>query len=181
MPVGYKNGTDGGLTVAVNAVIAASRPHSFLGIDGAGRVSVVRTCGNPDGHIVLRGGKAGPNYAPEKVSAAAAVLKKAGLTTPMLIDCSHDNSGKSHLRQPEVLEEVARQMGQGSADILGVMIESNIVAGRQDFEPGMPREALAHGQSITDACVDLTMTEEMLSHLARAVVGGGRRVARVAV
>jgi 3-deoxy-7-phosphoheptulonate synthase len=180
MPVGYKNGTDGGLTVAVNAVIAASRPHSFLGIDGAGRVSIVRTSGNPDGHVVLRGGKAGPNYAPEKVSAAAAVLKKAGLRTPMLIDCSHDNSGKSHLRQPEVLEEVARQVGQGSGDVLGVMIESNIVAGRQDFEPGMPREGLVYGQSITDACVDLATTEEMLSHLARAG-DKGRGVARVAV
>jgi 3-deoxy-7-phosphoheptulonate synthase len=180
MPVGYKNGTDGGLAVAVNAVIAASRPHSFLGIDGAGRVSIVRTAGNPDGHVVLRGGKAGPNYAPEKVAAAAAVLTKAGLTTPMLIDCSHDNSGKSHVRQPEVLEEVARQIGQGSAFILGAMVESNIVAGRQDFEPGMSREALVHGQSITDACVDLATTEQMLSHLARAV-GEGRTAPRVAV
>jgi len=180
MPVGYKNGTDGGLAVAVNAVIAASRPHSFLGIDGAGRVSIVRTSGNPDGHVVLRGGKGGPNYTPEKVSAAAAVLKRAGLTTPMLIDCSHDNSGKSHLRQPEVLEEVGRQLGQGSAHILGAMIESNLVAGRQDFEPGMPREGLVYGQSITDACVDLATTEEMLASLARAVAGG-RRIARVAV
>jgi 3-deoxy-7-phosphoheptulonate synthase len=180
MPVGYKNGTDGGLAVAVNAVIAASRPHSFLGIDGAGRVSIVRTSGNPDGHVVLRGGKAGPNYAPEKVAAAAAVLKKAGLMPRMLIDCSHDNSGKSHLRQPEVLTEVGRQIEQGSPHILGAMIESNLVSGRQDFEPGMAREGLVHGQSITDACVDLAMTEEMLSHLARAV-GGGRTAARMAV
>jgi len=179
MPVGYKNGTDGGLGVAVNAVIAASRPHSFLGIDRAGRVSVVRTSGNPDGHVVLRGGKAGPNYAPEKVAAAAAILKKAGLTTPMLIDCSHDNSGKSHFKQPEVLAEVARQIEHGSRDILGAMIESNLVAGRQEFEPGMPRDALVRGQSITDACVDLATTEEMLANLARAA--GSRRSARVAV
>jgi 3-deoxy-7-phosphoheptulonate synthase len=180
MPVGYKNGTDGGLAVAVNAVIAASRPHSFLGIDGAGRVSIVRTSGNPDGHVVLRGGKGGPNYAPEKVAAAAAVMKKAGLMPRMLIDCSHDNSGKSHFKQPEVLGEVGRQIEQGSAHILGAMIESNIVAGRQDFEPGMAREGLVRGQSITDACVDLATTDAMLSHLARAV-GGGRTVARVAV
>jgi len=98
----------------------------------------------------------------------------------MLIDCSHDNSGKSHLRQPEVLTEVGRQIEQGSPHILGAMIESNLVSGRQDFEPGMAREGLVHGQSITDACVDLAMTEEMLSHLARAV-GGGRTAARMAV
>jgi 3-deoxy-7-phosphoheptulonate synthase len=180
MPVGYKNGTDGGLGVAVNALIAASRPHSFLGIDGAGRVSIVRTSGNPDGHVVLRGGKGGPNYAPEKVAAAAAVLKKAGLTAPMLIDCSHDNSGKSHFKQPEVLAEVARQIEQGSTDILGAMVESNTVAGQQRFEPGMPRENLVRGQSITDACVDLATTEEMLSHLA-AAVARGRGARRVAV
>jgi 3-deoxy-7-phosphoheptulonate synthase len=180
MPVGYKNGTDGGLKVAVNALIAASRPHSFLGIDGGGRVSIVRTTGNPDGHIVLRGGAGGPNYASEHVAAAAAVLKKAGVPDRMLIDCSHDNSGKSHLKQPFVLDEVARQIEQGSRSILGAMIESNIVAGRQDFDETRDRSGLVYGQSITDACVDLETTEEMLSHLARAV-GQGRSLARVAV
>jgi 3-deoxy-7-phosphoheptulonate synthase len=179
MPVGYKNGTDGGLAVAVNAVVAASRPHSFLGIDGAGRVCIVRTAGNPDGHIVLRGGKAGPNYASEQVAEAAAVLKKAGIESRMLIDCSHDNSGKSHLKQAGVVEEVARQIRGGSPHVLGAMIESNLVAGRQDLPEGVSRSALVYGQSITDACVDLATTREMLEAMAKAVAASraGRRVA----
>jgi 3-deoxy-7-phosphoheptulonate synthase len=179
MPVGYKNGTDGGLAVAVNAVIAASRPHSFLGIDGAGRVSIVRTAGNPDGHIVLRGGKAGPNYASEQVAEAAAVLKKAGIEGRMLIDCSHDNSGKSHLKQSGVIDEVANQIAHGSPHVLGAMIESNLVAGRQDLKDGAARADLVYGQSITDACVGLATTAEMLATLARAVTASraGRRVA----
>jgi 3-deoxy-7-phosphoheptulonate synthase len=169
MPVGYKNGTDGGLTVAINAMIAASRPHSFLGIDGSGRVSVVQTSGNPDGHIVLRGGNAGPNYGPEHVASAATALQKASVFPRMLIDCSHDNSGKSYLKQPDVLEEVGRQVGAGSNHVLGVMIESNIVAGRQELKPGMVRADLVYGQSITDACVDFDTTEHMLLKLAAAV------------
>jgi 3-deoxy-7-phosphoheptulonate synthase len=175
MPVGYKNGTDGGLAVAVNAVIAASRPHSFLGIDGAGRVSIVRTSGNPDGHVVLRGGKGGPNCAPEKVAAAAAVMKKAGLMPRMLIDCSHDNSGKSHLKQPDVVDDVARQVAGGSPHVLGAMIESNLVGGRQKFEPGITTTPLVYGQSITDACVDMPTTEKMLEGLAH-----GKRATRQA-
>ncbi len=180
MPVGYKNGTDGGLGVAINALIAASRPHSFVGVDGAGRVAVVRTAGNPDGHIVLRGGKAGPNYTSEHVSAAAAVLTKAGVYSRMLVDCSHDNSGKSHVRQPVVLEEVGHQLARGSDHVLGAMIESNITAGRQDFEFDTPTSGLVYGQSITDACVDLQMTDDMLSQLARSV-SAGRQGVRVAV
>jgi 3-deoxy-7-phosphoheptulonate synthase len=179
MPVGYKNGTDGGLTVAVNAVVAASRQHSFLGIDGAGRVCVVRTAGNPDGHIVLRGGKAGPNYASDQVGEAAAILKKAGVESRMLIDCSHDNSGKSHLKQAGVVEEVARQIHNGSPHVLGAMVESNLVAGRQDLPDGASRADLVYGQSITDACVDFATTREMLEAMAKAVSASraGRRVA----
>ncbi|MGH7735354.1 MAG: 3-deoxy-7-phosphoheptulonate synthase, partial [Gemmatimonadales bacterium] len=179
MPVGYKNGTDGGLAVAVNAVVAASRPHSFLGIDGAGRVSIVRTAGNPDGHIVLRGGKAGPNYASEQVAEAAAVLRKAGIESRMLIDCSHDNSGKSHLKQRGVIDEVAHQIENGSPHVLGAMIESNLVAGRQELNEGATRGDLVYGQSITDACVDLATTADMLGALAGAVSAsrGKRRVA----
>jgi 3-deoxy-7-phosphoheptulonate synthase len=175
MPVGYKNGTDGGLAVAVNAVIAASRPHSFLGIDGAGRVAIVRTAGNADGHIVLRGGKAGPNYASEQVAEAAAILKKAGIESRMLIDCSHDNSGKSHLKQRGVIEEVCSQIEGGSAHVLGAMIESNLVAGRQDLREGQTRADLVYGQSITDACVDLATTAEMLDAMAEAVAAGRAR------
>jgi 3-deoxy-7-phosphoheptulonate synthase len=180
MPVGYKNGTDGGLDVAINALIAASRPHSFVGIDGRGRVSVVRTTGNPDGHVVLRGGKDGPNYDASHVAAAASALDAARVYSRMLIDCSHDNSGKSHLRQPVVLDEVGRQLAEGSRHILGVMFESNIVAGRQDAKLKMPRADLVYGQSITDACVDLETTATMLGLLATSS-RTGRLLERVAV
>jgi len=180
MPVGYKNGTDGGLDVAINALIAASRPHSFVGIDGRGRVAVVRTTGNPDGHVVLRGGKDGPNYDAGHVSAAAVALETAGVYSRMLIDCSHDNSGKSHLRQPVVLEEVGMQLAARSPHILGVMFESHIVAGRQDVQLKGPRAELVYGQSITDACVGLDTTEQMLDLLASAA-RTGRRLERVAI
>jgi 3-deoxy-7-phosphoheptulonate synthase len=174
MPVGYKNGTDGGLEAAIHALAAASRPHSFLGVDGAGRVAIIRTAGNPDGHVVLRGGNAGPNYTPEHVAAAAAALMKAGAQPRVVVDCSHDNSGKSHLKQPLVVEEVARQVASGSRHLLGVMIESNLVGGRQKFEPGMSRAALVYGQSITDACVDWPTTERTLEQLAQAHRAGRR-------
>jgi 3-deoxy-7-phosphoheptulonate synthase len=177
MPVGYKNGTDGGLEGAIHALVAASRPHSFLGIDGAGRVAIVRTAGNPDGHIVLRGGNAGPNYAAEHVATAAAALTKAGVQTRMLVDCSHDNSGKSHLEQPHVIEEVGRQVAAGSPHILGVMIESNLVGGRQKFAEGMSPADLVYGQSITDACIDWATTERTLAELALAQRVGRKRPA----
>ena len=169
MPVGYKNGTDGGLAVAIHALIAASRPHSFLGIDGGGRVAIVRTAGNADGHVVLRGGNGGPNYAAEHVAAAAAALAEAGVQPRVLIDCSHDNSGKSHLKQPDVVDEVARQVAEGSPHVLGAMIESNLVGGRQKFEPGTATTPLVYGQSITDACIDWPETNGLLSELAAAV------------
>jgi 3-deoxy-7-phosphoheptulonate synthase len=168
MPVGYKNGTDGGLGVAIHAMLAASRPHSFLGIDGGGRVANVRTAGNPDGHVVLRGGNSGPNYGAEHVQATAAALLKAGVAPRMLIDCSHDNSGKSHLKQPDVVEEVGRQVAGGSPHVLGVMIESNLVGGRQKFEEGTAPAGLVYGQSITDACIDWPTTERTLAQLAQA-------------
>ena len=177
MPVGYKNGTDGGLATAIHALVAASRPHSFLGVDGAGRVAIVRTAGNADGHVVLRGGNAGPNYAAEHVATAAAALVAAGVQSRMLVDCSHDNSGKSHLKQPHVIEEVGRQVAEGSPHILGVMIESNIVGGRQKFEEGMSPADLVYGQSITDACVDWATTERTLAQLALAQRTGRKRPA----
>jgi 3-deoxy-7-phosphoheptulonate synthase len=177
MPVGYKNGTDGGLTAAIHALVAASRPHSFLGVDGAGRVAIVRTAGNPDGHVVLRGGNAGPNYAAEHVQMAATALAQAGVQSRILVDCSHDNSGKSHLRQPHVIEEVGRQVAEGSPHILGVMIESNIVGGRQKFDEGMDPADLVYGQSITDACIDWATTERTIDQLALAQRSGRRRPA----
>jgi 3-deoxy-7-phosphoheptulonate synthase len=177
MPVGYKNGTDGGVGAAIHALVAASSPHSFLGVDGAGRVSIVRTAGNVDGHVVLRGGNTGPNYAPEHVAAAAAALALAGVQSRMLVDCSHDNSGKSHLKQPHVIEEVGRQVAEGSPHILGVMIESNIVGGRQKFDEGTNPADLVYGQSITDACIDWATTERTLGELARAQRLGRKRPA----
>jgi 3-deoxy-7-phosphoheptulonate synthase len=168
MPLGFKNGTDGSLTVATNAMLAASRPHSFLGIDGAGRVAIVRTTGNAHGHLVLRGGSTGPNYASTHVAGAAAALTKAALCPRVLVDCSHDNSGKDYTAQPRVLDDVAQQLERGARHLLGVMFESHIHAGRQDLRPGMSRRDLAHGVSITDGCVDLGSTERMLTQLARA-------------
>jgi 3-deoxy-7-phosphoheptulonate synthase len=164
MPVGFKNGTDGGLSVAINAMIAASRPHSFLGIDPEGHVGVVRTRGNPHTHLVLRGGNLGPNYAREQVSDAARALEQAHINRRILVDCSHDNSGKNYLRQPDVLLEVGGQLRAGSDDILGVMLESNLVGGKQEL--GRDKSALSYGQSITDGCVDFETTERILERFA---------------
>ena len=164
MPVGFKNGTDGGLSVAINAMIAASRAHSFLGVDPGGHVGVVRTRGNPHTHLVLRGGNSGPNYSPAQVSAAAKALAKAQTNVRMLVDCSHDNSGKNHSKQPEVLSEIGAQLRSGSDHLLGVMIESNIVGGKQEL--GGDKARLCYGQSITDACVDFATTEQMLEQFA---------------
>lgn len=166
MPVGFKNGTDGGLEVAINAMLSAARAHRFLGVDGFGRVAIVQTSGNPDGHLVLRGGSGGPNYDSEAVQRAVLSLRTAGVIPHMIVDCSHDNSGKNHERQPDVLDEVARQIASGSRHIIGIMIESNLVGGRQALNPD--RSKLVYGQSITDACVDFPTTEAMLSQLAEA-------------
>jgi len=167
MPVGFKNATDGGVEVAVNAIQSALRSHRFLGVDGAGHVSVVRTSGNPDCHLVLRGGADGPNYDAEAVSAAAVQLSHAGANPRMIVDVSHDNSGKNFERQPEVSEAVAAQIAAGQVNIIGLMIESNLVAGKQSVPKD--KAGLVYGKSITDACVDLAVTEQMLERLARAV------------
>jgi 3-deoxy-7-phosphoheptulonate synthase len=164
MPVGFKNGTDGGLGVAINAMIAASRAHSFLGIDPNGHVGVVRTLGNPHTHLVLRGGNSGPNYQPAQIAAAAQALLKAKTNTRMLVDCSHDNSGKDHSKQPEVLAEIGAQIRNGSNHLLGVMIESNIAGGKQELTDDKAK--LNYGQSITDGCVDFATTERMLEQFA---------------
>ena len=165
MPVGFKNGTDGGLGVAINAMIAASQPHSFLGVDGDGRVGVVRTSGNPHTHLVLRGGSRGPNYGASEVAAAVKKLSDVQVNPRVLVDCSHDNSKKDPSRQPEVLSAVGEQMRAGSQYLMGAMIESNIVAGRQELTSD--KRSLTYGQSITDGCVDFATTERMLEGLAR--------------
>ena len=164
MPVGFKNGTDGSLAVAINAMIAASKPHSFLGVDGEGRVVVVRTRGNPHSHLVLRGGADGPNYEPAEVARAAAALGRAGLEPRVLVDCSHGNSSKLPERQLRVAAAVGAQLRAGSHHPLGVMIESNLVGGRQELD--RPKAELVYGQSITDACLDFATTVRMLEDLA---------------
>ncbi len=171
MPVGFKNGTDGNLTVAINAILAASGAHSFLGIDGDGRVGVVRTRGNPHCHLVLRGGNGGPNYTARDVALANETLAAAGVNPRLLIDCSHDNSRKNYQNQPAVLRDVGQQVRSGAAHVLGAMIESHLVAGRQDL-----RGELVYGQSITDACVDFSETERMLLEFADDAAGSRRAV-----
>jgi 3-deoxy-7-phosphoheptulonate synthase len=165
MPVGFKNGTDGSLGVAVNAMITASRPHSFLGIDGSGRVGVVSTSGNPHTHLVLRGGAGAPNYDSASVARAVEALQRANVNPRLLVDCSHDNSSKNHERQPDVVATVGAQLESGSPHILGIMVESNLVAGRQDLKK---KADLRYGQSITDACIDFPTTERVLERFALA-------------
>jgi 3-deoxy-7-phosphoheptulonate synthase len=164
-PVGFKNGTDGGVQVAADAVLAAGAPHSFMGMTKMGVAAIFETRGNPDGHIILRGGKA-PNYDAASVEAACAVLRKAGLREQVMVDCSHANSSKQHRRQIEVAADLARQLAGGERRIAGVMVESHLHEGRQDLKPG---QTLAPGVSITDACIGWADTEPLLRQLAQAV------------
>ena len=167
MPIGFKNGTDGSVTTAVNAMEAAARPHHFLGINHEGSAAIVSTTGNPDGHLVLRGGKTGTNYHAEAIATASAALAKAGLPSRLMVDCSHGNSNKDYRRQAEVLRELAQQVSSGSQAVMGVMLESHLVAGNQSIPADLSQ--LTYGQSITDACIDLGTTAELLSELAAAV------------
>ena len=169
MPIGFKNSTDGSALTAINAMEAAARPHHFLGISRLGHAAIVSTTGNPDGHLVLRGGKGGTNYHPEAVAAAAASLAKAKLPPRLMVDCSHGNSNKDFRRQAEVAARVGAQLGAGSRHVMGVMIESHLVAGSQAIPADLSQ--LTYGQSITDACIDLATTREVLDQLAEAVAG----------
>jgi 3-deoxy-7-phosphoheptulonate synthase len=166
MPVGFKNRTDGNVQVAVDAVRAAAVPHAFAGVDDEGRSAIMYTSGNCDGHIILRGGRERPNHDADGVAGALALLRGAGLPERLVIDASHGNSRKDPARQPQVVEEIARQVADGDGAIVGVMLESFLVAGRQEL--GSP-ERLTYGQSITDACIDWQTTVEVLDRLARAV------------
>jgi len=169
MPVGYKNGTDGSLTAAINAMISTTSPHRFLGINAQGLASIVTTTGNPDGHLVLRGGKHGPNYAAAEIARAVTELTRQGVNPRLMVDCSHDNALKDHNRQPLVLEDLARQVQDGAPHLIGVMIESHLSAGRQAIPADLSQ--LVYGQSVTDACVDFATTETMLRRLSEAVAG----------
>jgi 3-deoxy-7-phosphoheptulonate synthase len=164
-PVGMKNTTDGNVEAAANAAQAASRAHRFLGMADDGRVAIIRTTGNPDAHIVLRGGAGGPNFDPETVARAGEYLAARGLRKNVVVDLSHGNAQKRTDGQMLALESVARQVEAGGSGLRGVMIESNLVAGRQDLQA---KHSLVYGQSITDPCADLDATETMLRRLAGA-------------
>jgi 3-deoxy-7-phosphoheptulonate synthase len=169
MPVGFKNRTDGNVQVAVDAVRAAEVPHAFAGIDVSGTPAILYTRGNQDCHVILRGGKGAPNYHSEAVSRAVDLLQAAGLPPRLMIDLSHDNSGKDPDRQPEVAEAVALQIATGERAIVGVMLESFLAAGRQDLDTSDPGHPLVYGQSITDGCIGWETTVEVLDGLADAV------------
>jgi 3-deoxy-7-phosphoheptulonate synthase len=165
MPVGFKNRTDGNVQVAVDAVRAAAVPHAFAGIDGGGAPAILHTRGNRDCHIILRGGRDGPNYGPDAFAQAMSLLRAVGLPERGMIDFSHDNSGKDPARQPIVAHEVGRQIAGGNRSIIGVMLESFLVGGRQD----LGGEELVYGKSITDGCLDWGSTVDVLEELAAAV------------
>ncbi|MBD2148585.1 3-deoxy-7-phosphoheptulonate synthase [Pseudanabaena sp. FACHB-1277] len=166
MPVGFKNGTDGSIDVAINALLSARQPHRFLGVSNEGRSSIVTTTGNPDGHIVLRGGKQGPNYDQTHVEAIAHRLRDRNLLPFMMVDCSHDNSGQDYKNQPLVLQDIAEQVRNGSEYIVGIMLESHLNRGKQ---PLKDLAKLEYGKSITDGCIDFETTVDSLTALANAV------------
>ena len=163
-PVGFKNGTNGDVSIAVNAILSASRPHNFLGINGEGKTSIVRTRGNPYGHLVLRGGDGRPNYDTVSVRIAEQALVKAKLPPNIVVDCSHANSYKNPELQPLVMSDIVNQVRYGNRSLVGVMIESNLFAGNQPIPEDLAQ--LKYGCSVTDACVDWETTEQMLREAA---------------
>jgi len=174
-PIGFKNGTDGNLKIATDAIQAASQPHHFLSVHKNGQVAIVQTQGNKDCHVILRGGKA-PNYDAASVAAAAQALAAAKLPEKLMVDCSHANSSKQHQRQIDVAKDIAQQMADGNRSIFGVMVESHLVAGAQKFSAGQDDPAqLAYGQSITDACIGWDDSVGVLATLSAAVAARRRR------
>ena len=172
-PVGFKNGTDGGLEVAVNAIQSAAAPHGFLGVSAAGKTSIVRSKGNRYGHLVLRGGGGRPNYDTVSVRLAENALARAGLRQNIVIDCSHANSMKDHALQPLVFTDCVHQILEGNRSIVGMMLESNLGAGSQPIPED--RSQLRYGVSVTDPCIDWATTEELLRRAHREL-GTGRRL-----
>ena len=169
-PIGFKNGTDGNIRIATDAIQAAGRGHHFLSVHKNGQVAIVQTKGNPDCHVILRGGKA-PNYDAASVAAACAELDASGLPATLMVDCSHANSSKQHKKQIDVAADVAQQMRNGSRQVFGVMVESHIKGGNQKFNPGKdPVCNLTYGQSITDACIDWDDSVAVLETLSQAVL-----------
>lgn len=162
--VGFKNGTDGGLTVAINALESVSSPHRFLGINKDGQVAITHTKGNAYGHVVLRGGGGKPNYDSVSIAVAEQELRKAGLSTNIMVDCSHANSNKNHELQPLVMDNISHQIIDGNQSIIGIMVESNIGAGNQKISSN--RDELTYGVSVTDACIDWPTSEKALRDMA---------------
>jgi 3-deoxy-7-phosphoheptulonate synthase len=175
MPVGFKNGTDGDVQVAVDACRAAAAGHTFFGVTEAGAAAVVTTSGNPDTHVILRGGRSGPNYSSSHVSKALDLIAAARLPRRIMVDASHGNSGKDHTRQLSVADSLSEQLTGGEQGLVGVMLESFLVAGRQN--PGDPA-TLTYGQSVTDACMDIEMTGAALEKLAGSVQARRRSFAQ---
>jgi 3-deoxy-7-phosphoheptulonate synthase len=170
MPVGFKNGTDGGLEVARHAMTAAGQPHAFLGIDAYGVTAVVHTRGNPDRHVVLRGGSGGTNHSAADIAAAADAIAGEGIARPVMVDCSHGNSAKDYRRQGAVARDVLATWQRGEARLLGINLESNLEEGRQDWAAG----ALRYGVSITDACIGWDETAALLEEIAGQLAGRAR-------
>jgi 3-deoxy-7-phosphoheptulonate synthase len=167
MPVGFKNGTGGSIQLALDAILSASRPHHFLSVTKQGVSAIVSTTGNQSCHLILRGGKNGPNYEAEHVAEVEKMLTEQGLPLSIMIDCSHGNSNKDYRNQPLVAKNIANQIAAGSKTITSVMIESNLVEGNQKLQPDLSK--LTRGQSVTDACINWDDTVETLDHLASAV------------
>jgi 3-deoxy-7-phosphoheptulonate synthase len=170
MPVGFKNGTAGSVSVAVDGILSAKNPHHFLSVTKQGVAAIVATGGNEDCHVILRGGKNGPNYAAQQIADVIETLEKLRLPPRLMVDCSHANSGKDHLKQVGVAEDLAKQIAGGSNSIFGVMIESFLVDGNQKHKEGDPVSGLVRGQSITDACLGWEKTVPVLESLAEAVL-----------
>ncbi len=169
-PVGFKNGTSGNVQIAIEAIVSAGHPHTFLGHSKNGQSAILFTAGNPDCHIILRGGRQTTNYDATSVASTAEQMEKAGVKPRIMIDCSHANSGKDHRKQGAVCREVGTQIAAGDRRIMGVMLESNLVAGAQNLVNG---NTLVYGQSITDACIDWKETHGLLGELAAAVRARG--------
>ncbi|MEK7414371.1 MAG: 3-deoxy-7-phosphoheptulonate synthase, partial [Planctomycetota bacterium] len=176
VPGGFKNGTDGNLQIAINAMRSAAHPHRFLSVTKQGLAAIVATRGNPDTHIILRGASSGPNFDAVSVTGACAALAQAGVLPRVMIDCSHGNSSKDHMRQADGVASIAEQLRAGSRHVFGTMIESHLIAGRQNVPARGKPTHLVHGQSITDACIGWDDTVKMLHQLAAAVAAA--RLAR---
>jgi len=173
-PVGFKNGTSGDVQIAIDAMLSAREEHTFLGGTKSGQTAIFATTGNPDCHLILRGGRKLTNYDAAAVQAACEALKKAGLPERVMIDCSHANSSKDYTRQPAVAQQIAAQVRAGDRRIIGVMVESNLVAGAQKFVEGTTKVSdLVYGQSLTDACLGWPETVDVLDELAEAVAARG--------